>query len=342
MVSRKIPIQLLKLIVTIFLSLVILSGVCLGYNYSGCHITNVDGSTDYKWEKSQYFSTMKEGFSWFRFDRNGYNNVDDSSFLNRPVDILLVGSSHMEAVQIPRQKNVGYLLNKQLPGLRTYNIGISGHNIYTCVSNLKAATGIYKPQKLVILETDIVHLDVKSMDDVLTRKYKKIKSRDNGLVYKIQKTIPSIKTLYKAINEWLDVSKQNNKKKDNNILLRENERYKDVLGNFLRMAKESVPEKYRVIIFYHPSAVIDIHEVYNDNDDSENKRLFAEMCEKNNIVFVDMTNDFREMYLSRHVFAHGFINTAVGVGHLNVFGHELIAECLTKTIKELYRGSFEK
>lgn len=68
-------------------------------------------------------SNMKEGFSWIKTDANGYNNAS----IPENVDILLMGSSHMEAVQVSQSENTAALLNTMLPGMKTYNTGISGH-----------------------------------------------------------------------------------------------------------------------------------------------------------------------------------------------------------------------
>lgn len=152
---------------SICLCLLVLSLLCLGYNYTGCHIQNPDHSTDYKWEKNQFFSTMREGYFRFRFDRNGYNIIDDTPFSQKPVDILSVGSSPMEAVQISQKANTGYLLNKLLPGMRTYNIGMSDHMIYQTIKNLRAAAKVFQPRKYVILETGIINLDEKIMREVI-------------------------------------------------------------------------------------------------------------------------------------------------------------------------------
>ena len=48
-----------------------------------------------------------------------------------------------------------------------------------------------------------------------------------------------------------------------------------------------------------------------------------------------MTDSFRDLYATEHHLAHGFINTAVGSGHLNKYGHRVIAEKLAEVIQGL-------
>ncbi len=55
---------------------------------------------------------------------------------------------------------------------------------------------------------------------------------------------------------------------------------------------------------------------------------------KNDIIFVDTISAFESLYKEKHILAHGFTNTAVGSGHLNEYGHKLVAEVVAKMIKE--------
>ena len=50
-------------------------------------------------------------------------------------------------------------------------------------------------------------------------------------------------------------------------------------------------------------------------------------------IFIDTDNDFIELYKTKHILPYGFINTKVGSGHLNKYGHEVIAKRLAKEIK---------
>ena len=68
---------------------------------------------------------MTEGIAHGRFDANGYNNL---AVIENP-NILLLGSSHMEAVNVNQDENIAFLLANELNGTHSvYNLGISGHN----------------------------------------------------------------------------------------------------------------------------------------------------------------------------------------------------------------------
>ncbi len=63
--------------------------------------------------------------------------------------------------------------------------------------------------------------------------------------------------------------------------------------------------------------------------------LFAELCGKYNIIFCGHDR-FRRGSLceKEHIVASGFDNTTVGYGHLNAYGHELLAQCIYDAIGE--------
>lgn len=68
--------------------------------------------------------------------------------------------------------------------------------------------------------------------------------------------------------------------------------------------------------------------------DEEKLALFSQLCKKNDIIFVDSVSVFEALYTEQYILAHGFANTAVGVGHLNEYGHRAVAEVLANAIKE--------
>ncbi len=332
----KIVNQIVRMIVAGVISVIILSLFCLIYSNTGVHISNGTGATDYKWEPYQFKSTMSEGWSWFRFDGEGFNNSFDN-VLDEPIDILLMGSSHMEAVNVSKNSNVGYLLNEYLPDMRTYNIGVSGHDIYRCAGNLESAVNYYDPSGYVVIETDRVILDQNMMSAVIDGTVTPIPSHDSGVVYDIQKFIPCVLPLYRALDNWKNSGEPTETViEDNPCLDCPDEQYAELLDRFMALISDSADGR-KVIIIYHPETVLD-----DDGnmlcENNEYVRLFDEACGNNGVMFVDMYDDFREIYESDHVLAHGFSNTAIGTGHLNEVGHNLMAKRLAACIEEYEYG----
>lgn len=330
----------LKFIAAGATALTILTIFAVIYNYEGVHIKNQSGSTDYKWESRQPKLQMTEGFSTLRMDSNGFNNAYD---LTEAPDILVMGSSHMEAVELMQDENVSYLLNNALNDYSVYNIGISGHTIYRCADNINAAADEYKPQKYIIIETDRVSLDEDLMKEVIADNLKTIPSYDSGIMYYLQKA-PSVKLLYSQFDNWISQSltisfnkplRSVKKVKPELEASKINESYIETLSMFLDTFSDCAKENdIKIIIFYHPSETLLDDGSIKYNTDEDYLKIFSDMCAEKNIIFVDMTPEFERLYYEKHIMAHGFSNTAVGVGHLNKFGHKIIAEKLYKVIKE--------
>ena len=88
-----------------------------------------------------------------------------------------------------------------------------------------------------------------------------------------------------------------------------------------------------MIIFYHPTTRINSDGSLLLPNDAEKRETFSNLCKQNGIIFLDMTERFKYEYKVNHVLPHGFINSSVGSGHLNKYGHKMIADELYKLIE---------
>ena len=61
------------------MAVIILSMISIFYNYTGVHIENKTGATDYIWEPEQLRTNMTEGFAWLRMDEFGFNNTPENA-----------------------------------------------------------------------------------------------------------------------------------------------------------------------------------------------------------------------------------------------------------------------
>lgn len=100
---------IIKTVAAILCAIVILSIFIIPYNYTGVHIANETGETDYKREPNQLMTEMGKGYTWLFADGNGFNNAyaEEDGIPN----VLLMGSSHTEALQVAGNENFGYILN---------------------------------------------------------------------------------------------------------------------------------------------------------------------------------------------------------------------------------------
>lgn len=324
--------KILKCMLAGITAIAILCGVFLIYTFTPVHEPNPKGNTDYIWPANARWFKMTEGIATGRFDANGYNNLQ----VVEDPDILIVGSSHMEATNVSQDRNTAYLLEQALgEDYTVYNTGISNHDLLKVCSLLPQTLERYTNTKYIIVETDIVSITQATADALTQGKAPYFPSNDTGLVAAIQR-LPFARLVYFQIrNGLLDlfmpgqnaVSEEVPKKTPANRAAYE---------AFFSHIKETVEDTdVQLIFFYHPTVYLLEDGSAACYTDPEQCRLFAENCEKNGFVFVDMTQPFLRMYAQEHKLPHGFVTGKIGYGHLNADGHKAIAEELAKTIARM-------
>lgn len=296
---------------------------CLFYYNLPARTSNESGTTDYKWNAGSFFCRATEGLGYGRINDDGFNNTQDIADLEK-IDILLMGSSHLEGFNIPQKNIISEVMN-QHSELISYNIGISGHSLMTCFDNLEAALATYQPQKYLIFETMAASFYSGQINDFLQGTRQKESAFDSTLVNLAQR-IPVLRLLSTQLNNL-------NKKESATGGSAGPVSDETLLNQALSKVAESC-ERYDVqlIIFYHPLLTVTDAGVI-ENTNAEDKALFAKLCEANGILFVDMADPFIKHYELTKELPHGFMNTSIGAGHLNKTGHRLIAEELLAVIE---------
>lgn len=305
---------------------------------------NPTGATDYVWESGKFYSRATEGFAYGMIDNGGFKNSYNFSDVDK-IEILIMGSSHMEAYQISQRQNVSSQLNNLFNGNKlSYNIGISGHTLLHCISNLEDALSFYSPTEYLIIETSTVTFSEIDIESVLDHSIKKLSSLHSGRLGYIKNTYPNIYRLYKVLPYvsliYSQLQNVNNSKQRNEVDLKLQEEdgnnYEQLLNRLMEKTELECAERNVVpIIIFHPSIVVDTSGEPYANTDENKLNLFSAACEKNSIIFLDMTNTFINNYKKNYTLPHGFFNTSAGEGHLNKYGHKMIAEKLFEIITEL-------
>ncbi|MDO4982184.1 MAG: hypothetical protein Q4E35_01345 [Eubacteriales bacterium] len=321
-----------KIILSILIACILLSLFALLYNNSGPKITNFTGATASKWDGAQFVSNMKEGLSWFITDKNGFNNAETKN----SVDVLIMGDSHIEAVQVFQNENLTYLLDTNTK-YNCYNIGISGNYIDSCVKNIRKAVAEYQPSKYVIIDLhdDSINTSIDRMNEIISgAETASPVMFEHGIMNYI-KRIPCVKPLLYGLTNWINVGVS----RGGNTIEKLSpfpEGYAETQKKFLSIVSDTAKENGIIpIIFYQPYEQLNPDGTVTYKTDEVYFERFASTCEELGIVFVDMTDSFKWLYANERQLAHGFINTAVGSGHLNKYGHRLIAEKLAEVMQEL-------
>ena len=161
---------------------------------------------------------------------------------------------------------------------------------------------------------------------VLNNELASIPSYDSGLLFYLQKYCPALKNIFKNLQDWKSANNRMGSTQDD-----ETAANKDLLSMFLNKMRLDSGD-CKLIILYQPTIRVDKDGELQGS--SNGVDAFSAACVANDIIFVDMTTEFQDLYEERRILAHGFINTAVGEGHLNKYGHQVIAEQLAKVILE--------
>lgn len=320
-------------------ALAILCALMFGYNYIPLREKNPNKNTDYVWQANTPWVRATEGVSVGLIDSQGFNN---KVVIDNP-DVLVVGSSHAEAQNVMQDENFCSLLNDKFDGeYEAYNMSISGHNFYKATQYLPATLQVYsKVPKYIIIETDNTALSEQDVSKAINGEVEITPVNDTGVVAELQK-LPYLRAMYHQLTGgMLNMLLPEQNKKSTNIINTDNvtnvkviidEAPYEQMFNYLQKLEQDFDTN--IIIMYHP-----FEKLNDDGSISFGKEdytsVFAQYAEKHDITFVNMTDDFREMYESEHHVPHGFVTGKIGSGHLNKYGHAAIADRLYQTINEM-------
>ena len=330
---------LVRTILAGIVAVAILSGIMCLYDLRPVHHENPKGNTDYVWESNAPWVRLTEGISWGRFDTDGFNNP---AVIEDP-DILILGSSHMEATNVCFDQSVcGQLAKKLEDRYSVYNLGMSGHHLFKVCQYLPINLKMHETApKVAVIETSSVSVSAENVRKMLNFEVDHTPSHATGLIGLLQK-VPFIRTIYTQmdnglLNLFMDRRGDAAKTADEEIVeeipvdaIDENA-YDQFFGYLASMEKEYGTQ---IIIFYHPTETLDDEAgiVFNTTAALD---AFDAYARKYGIDFINMAASFKEMYLADHLVAHGFVTGRVASGHLNANGHRAVAEALYKVINNL-------
>lgn len=315
-----------KVAVSGIIAFAILTGFCFFY----CNTPVITGAskdepTDYTLEANTFYSLGTEGFSWGKTNNEGFTNMFDYEDGMR-IDVLIMGSSHMEAHQVDMSQSTAGRLNALLENETVYNIGVSSHSFVTCASNFRAALNKYQPTKYVVIETGKVSFTDEAIALAINEETAELYTMDQSVIIASLKKNPYLRLLYSQMKDYktFRAGVESDTAFSENLLA-------DLLQK-LRLLAEEYGAK--VIIVYHPELNIAPDGALDIIADQNAVALFKKSCDDHEILFLDMSNRFKEEYESAYILPYGFCNSPVGTGHLNKYGHAMIADELYNLILE--------
>lgn len=335
---KKCVCYLVKYCVAAFVSIVILSLFSLVYYNPPVATVQPDWVTNYKFVPNKKWSYMMEGFGYGVINNQGYNNAYYKDCSNP--DIVFIGSSHLEAIQVPENSNFIYLLNEKFDedgnDFKCINLGISGHFFEVSVSNFEYVINTYKDAKYIVIEASNIEYSPSELDDVINCKFHD-PLKERGFLYETAQKIPYLRLIYKKITEINKadnsiVNSEASQLSEDNDMNVYSDKIQIILERILKLSEDNGIEP---IILMHGSFLADTNgNIVTSNDPAYNS-AFKKCCEKVGIKVVDVLPEMIEHYKNTFAFSYGFSNSVPGSGHLNKTGHKIIADVLYDRINEM-------
>lgn len=321
-----------KVIIAGCIAFALLCLFCLLWYNVPVHYDNPTGATEYVWESHKFYSKATEGFALGKTNNEGFNNLKDYS-QGENVDILLMGSSHMEGFNVAQDENAAAVINSIFGSSKyCYNIGTAGHTLLYCVKNLPDALDRYQPGEYLVIETFSVDFGAKELRSVVNKELADIPSHSGGLIGLMQK-LPYLRLFYTQHFKGGDNAFGDAQPKAAPTLA------EDPLPALEQMLSIVVEEcsahGVKPIIVYNSSVLINEDGSAYTNTDSDKLEAFARICSDNGICFIDLCPRFLEIYNSDKLLPYGFSNTSPGGGHMNKLGHRIFAEEVCAAIERM-------
>lgn len=304
---------------------------CSFYYNVPIHYTNETGATEYKWESHKFFRKGTEGFAFGRTNNDGFNNLRDYT-PGEQIDILLMGSSHMEGMNVQPEENTAAVLNRLFAGEKyTYNIGTSGHTLMYCLKHLEAALDTYAPGGFVVIETRTLDFSQAELTAVAEGTLADIPSHTGGLVELLQRA-PYLRLIY---TKYMKGGDGDGEPQQQASPLQTDAAEKAALLNTVlsRAAECCRTHGAQLIIVYDPVIYADETGAGYTETNPADLAAMETACRENGIQLVDLTASYLAGFKSQHKLPYGFANTSPGSGHMNAWGHRLFAQAVYETIR---------
>ena len=334
----------LKILLAAAVGLALLDLFCTWYYNPAGYLRDESRATDVIREPGAFTSRANEGFSWAVIDKNGYNNREVPG--EDGVSVLMMGSSHTEGLYVLPGTDVssqldGMLKDRGMDGM-VYNIGTSNHNLTRNIFNLDRALDRFAPSGYVTIETRDVKIFYSDVINVLNGTLDRIGATEAPLGEWLSRR-PLLRTVVRQILVLAGAEREGEEYEENpgyDITEELLDSYLEEMTKLFRMAGE-IADAHGVslIVYYHPTLLLQPDGSAVPDTDPRILNAFAEACAAGGVRFLDLTDRFLSAYEAEHILAHGFINTAPGVGHLNADGNRMTAEALCE---EILREEAEK
>lgn len=339
--TRKKLSNIIDWILAFSLSLVIVNIFVIPYFHFSAWIDIPTNATNAIFNPGSIIIEGDEGYGIHFVDKNGYVNPETRTNYNSY--ILIMGASHSVGKEIPIGYSYADLLEKEY-GFQVYNMAMDGHYYPQIINGFESAMKEFPNASSIVIEIGSTDFDTNELEDSLTQRiYNECYLGENiinslSIKQKIKVLYQEAFPLLRIINKNFTVAHQKkglvnetSHTVDNQYDINEESAYAGILDASMQLIRKYYSGT--VIIVYHPTVQLKQDGTLKAISLSTDE-LFKQKCAKYEINFIDMGLLFEKEYIENKSIPYGFMNTALGSGHLNKTGHKLIASELAKILGE--------
>lgn len=291
----------------------------------------------------------REGYFFSKVDGLGFNNDTISMKKTDKLRILSLGDSYTEAYQVQRSNNYSSILqrilNKDGDKYEVFNLGVQKKSVPDYIGLSKNYVDIFSPDLVIIkidnddFTNDALRNDHEYFLDFSDGKYE-IKEGipiDNTLSRKIYNKLGWLQPILFLVNVQLESimsEGKNESDKQSDIIEKQ---YNNMIAWQMKKLKESFSKVPVVLIYIADTSIIEGDSILEKNE--EIKKIIKENATANSMPIINTTYAFSQFFEQNKQFPKGFSSDKPGQGHLNNYGHEIVAKLLagyivsTKIIK---------
>ena len=339
--KNNLLIQILQWVCAVVLAMGIVSVLGFFYYRPIGWLERDKNATSAIWEPSTVLVNCIEGIGITRIDSHGYANPWGKE-LDQEL-VLCIGASYVQSKEVMENQKYTALLNEKLSSgdkLKVYNLSRDAYMYPEIVAGFSAAVEEFPQTKIAVIDVSSTDYSLEELEGALVqREYSKDQVGDKlyanlsameKIKIKIKDYLPITSILKHQLSQIQKGTKEDviNKEQVQEISKAE---YMAAVDATMKQMKKNFAGK--IIILYHPIVLLNEDGTISLKE-QKYQELFAEACEQNGIVFVDMGEDFLQAYEEDYILPYGFHNTTMGEGHINKYGHEMIADKLYETIEK--------
>ncbi|MBQ4530072.1 MAG: hypothetical protein IJA36_05620 [Lachnospiraceae bacterium] len=334
-------IQLMQWIGALLLAMAIVSVVGFFYYRPVGWLERDKNATSAVWEPNTVVVNFLEGGGITRVDSHGYTNpwgkeLDDEL-------VLCIGASYVQSKEVMENKKYTSLLNEMLTSedkLKVYNLSRDAYLYPEIVAGFSAAIQEFPQTKVAVIDISNTDYSLEELKKALIqREYSPEQTGD-----KLYAELPAIEKIKIKVKDYFPITSilkhQMSQMQGEGVDVtgatkRTQEVSEAQYGEALDATMKQMREAFsgEIIILYHPSVLLNEDGSMSLNQ-PKYRDVFEEMCQQNGIVFADMGDDFLQAYEERKEVPYGFQNVTIGEGHLNKYGHKMIAKRLYDLIEK--------